>query len=84
MVSCMTLNLSILFQQVTEMPMPLGVEGMSASKMRKAAADDDYETFRSGTPEALDDKATKTLFNTLRKSMKVSEGWNLWEIAAQV
>ena len=58
-----------------------GVEGMSASKMRKAAADDDYETFRSGTPESLDDKATKALFNTLRKSMKVSEGWNLWEIA---
>ena len=29
-----------------------GVEGMSASKMRKAAADNDFETFRSGTPKA--------------------------------
>ena len=26
-----------------------GVEGMSASKMRKAALDDDFESFRKGT-----------------------------------
>ena len=34
-----------------------GVEGMSASKMRKAAAEDDFSSFRSGIPNALDDKA---------------------------
>jgi hypothetical protein len=58
-----------------------GVEGMSASKMRKAAAENDFASFRGGVPSALDDKATKQLFNTLRKQMGVREGWNLWEIA---
>ena len=36
-----------------------GVEGMSASKMRKAASENDFETFRSGIPETLDDKTAK-------------------------
>jgi len=58
-----------------------GVEGMSASKMRKAAADGDFETFRSGIPDTMDDKAVKTLMNTVRKNMNVNEGWSLWEIA---
>ena len=30
-----------------------GVEGMSASKMRKAVMDDDFESFRKGTPSDL-------------------------------
>ena len=30
-----------------------GVEGMSASKMRKAVIDDDFKSFRSGTPKEL-------------------------------
>ena len=30
-----------------------GVEGMSASKMRKAVMDDDFESFRKGTPSEL-------------------------------
>ena len=58
-----------------------GVEGMSASKMRKAAADGDLETFRSGMPKEMDDKAIRSTFQILRKKMKVEEGWNLWEIA---
>jgi hypothetical protein len=58
-----------------------GVEGMSASKMRKAAGDNDFEAFAKGIPDSMDEKAKKTLFNTLRKSMNVKEGWNLWEIA---
>merc|ERR1712196_59146 len=29
-----------------------GVEGMSASKMRKAVVDDDFEAFRKGTPKS--------------------------------
>lgn len=57
------------------------VSGMSASKLRQAAAEGDFETFRKGTPKNLDDEATKQLFNTLRKSMKIKEGWSLWEIA---
>jgi hypothetical protein len=58
-----------------------GVEGMSASKLRKAAAEGDFASFRSGVPKALDDKAARKLYTTLRRSMKVEEGWSLWEIA---
>jgi hypothetical protein len=58
-----------------------GTEGMSASKQRKAAAENDFKAFRQGVPKSMDDKAAKMLFNTLRKSMKLQEGWNLWQIA---
>lgn len=60
-----------------------GIEGMSASKMRKAAADNDMDTFSSGIPKSLGPEETKNLFNALRKSMKVTakESYNLWEIA---
>ena len=58
-----------------------GVTGMSASKMRKAAAENDFEAFRKGIPETLDDDATKKMMATLRKQMNVKESWNLWEIA---
>jgi len=58
-----------------------GTEGMSASKQRKAAAENDFKSFRQGVPKAMDDKAAKMLFNTLRKSMAIKEGWNLWQIA---
>jgi len=60
-----------------------GVEGMSASKMRKAAADSDFDTFKSGIPKSLSPEETKNLFNALRKSMRVStkESYSLWEIA---
>ncbi len=58
-----------------------GVSGMSASKMRKAAAENDFELFRTGVPDVVDDKAAKQIMNTVRKAMKVEEGWSLWEIA---
>ena len=58
-----------------------GVGGMSASKMRKAAAEEDFDAFRSGIPEEMDDKDVRSLMNLLRKRMNVTEGWNLWEIA---
>lgn len=59
-----------------------GVEGMSASKMRKAASENDFETFRTGIPDTVDDKTAKQIMNTVRKAMQVtSESWSLWEIA---
>ena len=64
-----------------------GVEGMSASKMRKAVADDDFDAFRRGTPKALDDGDTESLFNAVRTGMgikkkkKVAE---MWEIAPKL
>ena len=62
-----------------------GVEALSASKQRKAAAENNYDEFVKGLPKKFreDEKASKQLFNTVRKQMKVSEGWNLWEIAPQ-
>jgi hypothetical protein len=61
-----------------------GVEGMSASKMRKAVIEDDFESFRRGTPKTLDDGDTQALFDAVRQGMgakkkkKVAE---LWQIA---
>jgi len=57
------------------------VSGMSASKMRKAAAEDDFDVFRAGIPDNIDDKTAKQIMNTVRKAMKVDEGWSLWQIA---
>jgi hypothetical protein len=64
-----------------------GVEGMSASKMRKAVMDDDFDSFRRGTPKSLDDGETQALFNAVRQGMGVKkakvkkESYSLWEIA---
>jgi hypothetical protein len=64
-----------------------GVEGMSASKMRKAVLDDDFKSFRKGTPKSLDDGETQALFDAVRQGMgskksKVKkESYSLWEIA---
>ena len=58
-----------------------GLEGVSASKMRKAAADGDLAAFRKGLPDTIDDKTAKKMMSTIRKRMNISEGWNLWEIA---
>ena len=57
------------------------VEGMSASKQRKAAAEGDFESFMKGVPTSVKEKEAKNLYNMIRKGMNVKEGWNLWEIA---
>ena len=62
-----------------------GVEGMSASKMRKAVMDDDFDSFRRGTPKKLDDGDTQALFDAVRQGMKLKakkkEVTELWQIA---
>jgi hypothetical protein len=64
-----------------------GVEGMSASKMRKAVMDNDFNSFRRGTPKTLDDGETQALFNAVRQGMGVKktkvkkENYSLWKIA---
>jgi len=62
-----------------------GVEGMSASKMRKAVMDDDFDSFRRGTPKTLDDGDTQALFDAVRQGMnakkKKKEVVEMWEIA---
>ena len=62
-----------------------GVEGMSASKMRKAVVDDDFAAFRRGTPKELNDGDTQALFDAVRSGMKIKakkkEVAEMWEIA---
>ena len=41
-----------------------GISAMSASKLRKAAADDDFDTFRSGIPQSLKDDRAKAVSYT--------------------
>ena len=66
-----------------------GIEGMSASKMRKAVMDNDFNLFRRGTPKTLDDADTQALFDAVRQGMKVKkskvkkESYSLWEIAPE-
>lgn len=50
------------------------VEGMSASKMRAAAAEGDFKTFSSGLPKGYEDGLA--LFNLLRKRMGLKETTN--------
>ena len=61
-----------------------GVEGMSASKMRKAVVDGDFKAFRRGTPKELNDGDTQALFDAVRSGMGVKakkEVKEMWEIA---
>ena len=61
-----------------------GVEGLSSSRMRLAAAEGDFKTFRAGLPDGIPRKSAMELFDTVRQSMKVKEMkefWNIWEIA---
>jgi len=61
-----------------------GVEGLSSSRMRLAAAEGDFKTFRSGLPEGTPRKMAMSLFDTVRQTMNVQEMkefWNIWEIA---
>ena len=62
-----------------------GVEGMSASKLRKAAADDDFKTWLSGMPSKVDDKLAQNIFNAVKRKVKakaVKE--SLWQIASRL
>ena len=58
-----------------------GMEGMSASRMRLAAAESDFKTFREGLPPNVKRSEAKELFDVLRGAMQVKEGWSIWEIA---
>lgn len=56
-----------------------GVEGMSGSKMRRFAEDEDFASFRKGVPSKLSDDDAKGLFDAVRKGMKLSEEVQLEE-----
>ena len=48
-----------------------GIEGMSASKLRKAASEGDYKSFRGGTPKKFNDADAMALFNATRQGMGI-------------
>ena len=46
-----------------------GVAGMSASKMRQFAKDDDYDSFEKGLPSLIKKPDAKKAFDTVRKNI---------------
>lgn len=53
-----------------------GVSGMSASKQRKAAADNDFVSFQRGVPSNVKTDMARQLFNDIRKGMGLKEETN--------
>ena len=66
-----------------------GVEGMSASKLRKAVVDDDFRSFKTGMPKGVKDADSQAIFDAVRTGMKVKkkkakEVKELWRIAPKL
>ena len=62
-----------------------GTSGMSASKMRAAVKDKNYDIFKMGVPSGVSEKDCHTLYNAVAKGMKVKlaeirEEWGLDEL----
>lgn len=56
-----------------------GVEGMSASKMRKHAEENNFNGFRQGVPHHVSDTHARELFDHVRKGMSMKESRDLRE-----
>lgn len=50
-----------------------GATGMSASKMRAAAKDDDFPMFAQGLPKSIKNNDAKAIYNNVRKGMGLKE-----------
>ena len=50
-----------------------GVEGMSASKMRRFAQENDFTSFSQGLPKTVSNADAKKMFNDVRKGMGLKE-----------
>ena len=62
-----------------------GASGMSASKMRAAVKDKNYDIFKMGIPSGVSEKDSQTLYNAVAKGMKVKlaeirKEWGLDEL----
>ena len=64
------------------------VEGISSSRLRLAAAEGDFITFRTALPETLTNKKAIELFDKVRVGMEIGEiqkeGYKSWEIAPKL
>jgi len=59
-----------------------GVEGLSASRMRLAAAEGDFKTFRLAMPPEMRPKDVRAIFDTVRTAMGIQDQVaEVWEIA---
>ena len=62
-----------------------GVEGLSASRMRLAAAEGDFKTFRLGMPPEMKPKDARAIFDTVRTAMGIQDQVaEVWEIAPKL
>ena len=50
-----------------------GVSGISASKMRDAAKNGDFDTFKKGAPSTMSQSNIKQMYNDVRKGMNLRE-----------
>jgi len=50
-----------------------GVSGMSASKMRAAVTEGDYDSFKMGVPPTVSERDCETLYKAVSKGMKIKE-----------
>lgn len=53
-----------------------GASGMSATKMRQAATDNDFSKFKSGVPSGMSASVAKKMFDDVRTGMKLSEDFD--------
>lgn len=56
----------------------------SSAMMRAAAAMGDYERFATGLPTNMDTAEKHEMFNTVSRSMKVSEDTEIWKIVPEL
>jgi hypothetical protein len=61
-------------------PDAVGVSGMSASKMRQAASDNDLTSFRLGMPKTVGERDIRNVFKEIKKNMKLPEWINMDEL----
>jgi len=53
-----------------------GLEGMSASKVRDAAVNGDFDLFKTGMPKALKEADAKKLFDMIRNRLNIKESYD--------
>jgi ribosomal protein S6--L-glutamate ligase len=58
-------------------PDDAGVAGMSATKMRALAVENNFESFFAASPSDAKEKDTKKVFNLIRKELRIKEMWDL-------
>lgn len=56
------------------------VSGMSASKLRALAQQGKFDEFKNGLPSGMSDRDAKSMYNTIRKTMSVSEETEIVEV----